>query len=94
MTAAAGGHIEVMKKLLDLGVAVDTASKGGDTALSNAAWGGYPEAVALLLEHRAPVNSRDVLERTPLDVAVERVNLECAYLLRAASGVEDGSDGE
>ncbi len=89
MTAAAGGHIGIMETLLDLGVAIDASSpKGGDTPLSNAAWGGHPEAVALLLDRGAPVNPRDALGRTPLQVAIERGHIACARLLRAAGGVE------
>ncbi len=88
MAAAAEGHIGIIETLLDLGVAIDAASEGGNTPLSNAAWGGHPEAVALLLYRGAPVKSRDGRGRTPLGVAFERDNIASARLLRAAGGVE------
>lgn len=88
MTAAAGDHTAIMSKLLDLGVAIDASSEGGDTAPSNAAWGGQLEAITLLIERGAPLNSRDVRGRTPLRVATERGHPAAADLLRAAGGVE------
>ena len=57
-------------------------------ALSNAVWGGHPEAVALLREPGAPLNWRDVLGRTPLGIAIKEGHGACADLLRAAGGVE------
>lgn len=76
---AGNGNVAGVRRLLDLGVAVD-ASYAGDgywglaaetTALHNSAWRGHPGVTELLLERGAGVNARDAKGRTPLMLAVQ-----------------------
>ena len=54
--AAAMGHLEVIRFLLDQGIPVDSLDKGG-SALYTAAWNGRASAVKLLLERGAKVDA-------------------------------------
>ena len=73
------GNADGVRLLLDLGVPVTSLYAEGDgyfgvaprsTALHVAAWRARPAVVKLLLERGAPVDSRDGLGRTPLQLAV------------------------
>lgn len=60
-TAAFGGHLEIVKLLLDNGAEFDQRSEGTKamTALHTAAYNGHTEVVRLLLEKGIAVDDRD-----------------------------------
>jgi len=66
LAAAFDGDIPQVTKFLDSGLPVHAKDANGTTALSEAASGGFPEAVKLLLGRRSDPNSRGEFERTPL----------------------------
>src|SRR5690606_13974222 len=59
---------EALRLVLDAGADVAAAGRNGETALHRAARRGNAVAVALLVEHGAPVAARDGDGRSPLDV--------------------------
>ncbi len=63
--AAAGGHRDVARRLLDAGAEPGAAARAGETPLSLAAWRGDLELVRLLLDAGAPA-------RRPPDLAESR----------------------
>ena len=58
MTAARGGHAEVLELLLSKGADPNVQATRNQTALMWAAAERHPEAVEVLLDHGADVNSR------------------------------------
>jgi ankyrin repeat protein len=60
-TAAFGGHLEIVKLLLENGAAADQRSEGNKsmTALHTAAYNGHTEVVRFLLDKGIPVDDRD-----------------------------------
>jgi len=72
MIAAANGHYEVAKRLLDYGVKVDAKQKDGYTALMFASEWCYPQLVKLLIDSGAYVPMRSYAEKTSFDLANER----------------------
>ena len=50
LAARQNGNVEIMTRLLDQGVNIDSTDKFGDGALTLAAWRGYEETVDLLLD--------------------------------------------
>ena len=79
--AAGGGHLKVVRLLLDHGVDVEAT---GGTALQGAASGGYLKIIRLLLENGADVN---VGEGSVLQEAASYGRLEIVRLM-----VENGAD--
>jgi ankyrin repeat protein len=71
MRAAARGHVEIMRLLIDRGADVNAQSDGNQTALLNAADMGQFDAVKLLLEKGADVKHVDFTGGTALYHAVE-----------------------
>lgn len=70
MVAAAQGHGDVVRWLLDAGARPDVITDGEDTALSLAATRGHVEAARLLVgDERVDVNARDGNGWTPLQAA-------------------------
>lgn len=69
MTAAAEGHLEVLRVLLMHSAQVNATNDVGDTPLHFAATSLKPEVCALLLESGASVNARNKRGVTPLMVA-------------------------
>ncbi|VDL84092.1 unnamed protein product [Nippostrongylus brasiliensis] len=68
--ACHGGHVEVVKYLLELpGTTISSQNKIGDTPLHAAAWRGHRECVQLLLDRdvNAWVRNRD--QKLPIDLA-------------------------
>ena len=98
MHAASGGHVAVLRALLDAGAEVDAVASGGandfswdqpqTTALHDAARGGHPDAVALLLEAGADPNALALDGETPLHLAVYGRSPDVVRLL-----IEAGADG-
>lgn len=84
-----------VEELVAGGAAVNAASRHGTTALHVAATGG-PDAAevdalmtaisAVLLEHEANVNARDLDGHTPLDLALREKRTQLAELLRSRGG--------
>lgn len=64
--AAARGHSDTVRALLEKGGEVDARDNAGRTALTDAALGGYTDTVRLLLEKGANVNTSDNEGWTPL----------------------------
>ena len=68
--AAIAGDADAVRRLLDLGFAVDTPDSQGCTALLRAAGGGHAEVVELLLERGADPQLAAHTGATPLSAAV------------------------
>ena len=66
------GDADAVRRLLDLGFAVDSCDAQGCTALLRAAGGGHRTTLDLLIEHGADPYLRDALNRTPREIAVMR----------------------
>ena len=79
--ACRNGSIEMIKKLLHAGIKTTDANRSGWTPLHYAAEGGYEEAAVILMENRAPINTRTVDGYTAYDIAVELKNAQVADLL-------------
>jgi len=59
MWAAIGGHAEIVRVLIDKGVAIDIQDDGGWTTLMYAAWNGRTEIVRLLIDKGAAIDIQD-----------------------------------
>jgi ankyrin repeat protein len=95
--AARSGHLEDVRKLLELNDAeIDSRNPRGSTPLLLASEFGTPDVVQLLLDHNADVNARDGDGDTPLHCAALSGQLETARILlelgvEVNSGNEEGS---
>jgi serine/threonine-protein phosphatase 6 regulatory ankyrin repeat subunit B len=69
MLAARGGHIAVVRELLDRGAAIEARDRDGGNALMTAAGAGHDEIVRLLLARGADPNARTAYGFTPLMAA-------------------------
>ena len=87
--AAAYGHVEVVRELLDMGVGVDGVTNIGDTALALASQNGHTDIVRMLAESGADVDKRGCAGFTPLHYACEG---GCEHLVRIL--LEAGADAE
>ena len=67
--AATGGHLEMMRLLLEEHAFIDAQSPNGTTPLMMAASYGTPDAVKLLIEAGADLNMRNQQGMTALDFA-------------------------
>ncbi|WP_407671197.1 ankyrin repeat domain-containing protein [Paraburkholderia phymatum] len=67
--AAANGHDDIVKLLLDHDAYIDTGSPNGTTPLMMAARGGHVSTVKLLLDSGADLNVKNQLGLTALDFA-------------------------
>ena len=93
--AAAWGHTEVVKLLLDHGASVDQQDNDGISALQCAASTTKSEMVKLLLDRGADVNHRDNSGRTPLfDATAQRCPPENARLLLARGADVNAMDSK
>jgi ankyrin repeat protein len=70
IVAAAYGHTEVVKLLLEKGAQVNMGNEGGETALHYAARHGHTKVMRILLEHGADPKSKGTGCGTPLQWAV------------------------
>jgi len=77
---AVGGHLEIVKALLEKDVEIDAKDDSGLTALHRAA-GRHTEIVKVLLERGADINAKDDSERTALHRAVEPGQIEIVKVL-------------
>uniref|UniRef100_A0A672F4C1 Ankyrin repeat domain-containing protein 1 n=1 Tax=Salarias fasciatus TaxID=181472 RepID=A0A672F4C1_SALFA len=89
--ASFGGYVEVMKRLLESGVAIEKKDKRAGDSHTPVHWacrGGNLPALQLLLDQGAKFTSRDKLHSTPLHVAVRTGHCECAeYLIHCGADV-------
>ncbi|XP_053731178.1 ankyrin repeat domain-containing protein 1 [Synchiropus splendidus] len=86
--ASFGGHVEIMKRLLDFGAKIEKTDKLEATAVHWACRGGSRPALQLLLDQGAKLTSRDKLHSTPLHVAVRTGHCECAeHLIHCGADV-------
>src|SRR5688500_10593653 len=75
--ASAGGHIGIVKALLEHGANTNAADEAEFyTALMGASANGHTEIVSLLLNHGADVNAKDDYDATALTRAAEHGYLE------------------
>ena len=65
LIAAASGHVDTLRLLIERGSNVNLADDHSDTALMSAVRAGSIESVKLLLVSGADVNARDQAGRTP-----------------------------
>lgn len=93
--AAANGHIEVVKLLLDHGAHVSTTNEGGETPLHYATKGGHTEVMTILLDHGADVSAKGTSCGTPLQWAARNGQTKAAELLlaRGANVNQQGTSG-
>jgi ankyrin repeat protein len=81
-SAAAGGHVEAMRLLLEYGADPNACQGGGVTSLHIAAQNGNLQAVLLLLHNGADLRLKNNTGKTALDLAREAGHLEVVELLR------------
>jgi cytohesin len=81
--AAAAGHADVVRALLDRSAQVDARDYGGGTALHAAAAGGHVDAAAALLDRGADPSAPDEEGLTPLHLAARNGRSATAALLLA-----------
>ena len=79
--AAATGHLNVMKLLIDHNADVDGRNATNSTPLRAAAYDGRLEIVSCLVENGADVNARDEFESTPLMISCSNGNMDVASYL-------------
>lgn len=82
--AATGGHLDVMRLLLDRNAYIDASSPNSSTPLMMAAMYGTTDAVKLLVEAGADPNVKNALGLTAIDFA-RQVKNDNAVALIAAS---------
>lgn len=80
--AAAAGHSETVKMLLEAGADVNAEDCTGWTALHAGAYGGNADVVSLLLKYGAVSNERGWFLNSPVDIAEALNHKEVADLLR------------
>jgi ankyrin repeat protein len=81
--AAAKGHREMMRLLLDNDAYIDSESANGTTPLMMAAFSTSPLAVKLLLEEGADPTLSNSANATALDIAVSKDHQQSAFYIRA-----------
>ncbi len=92
--AASGGHVAIMKQLLDNYAFIDAQSPNGTTPLMMAAMYGSTEAVKLLLDEGADVFMRNDKNMTASDFAQRAKRPDAAALISAVMRAKKPSDGK
>lgn len=93
LIAAMRADQAVVKQVLDLGTNPDARDVDGGTSLQWAAWYGYDEIVAILLNHGADVNAvDDTSGKGALHEAAEHGNLSTAKILLQRGADVDAKD--
>ncbi len=93
--AAVAGDRAAVRRLLDLGIAVDAADSHGCTALLRAAGGGHRDTLELLLERGADPQRAAHTGATPLSAAVSmRQGAIVERLLTAGAALEQRLPGD
>ena len=75
-------HVDMIEKMLKLGVNPNIANMNGDTPLHTAASLGYNQIVELLVKYEANINIKNNNGDTPIDLAVEEGHDDIAQYLR------------
>ena len=89
--AASGGHVDVVRLLLENEAQLEaTSERTKDTALSLACSGGKEEVVRVLLEKGANIEHRNVSDYTPLSLAASGGYIKIIEML-LTSGAEINS---
>eukprot|EP00698_Gefionella_okellyi_P001254 TRINITY_DN11185_c0_g1_i1.p1 TRINITY_DN11185_c0_g1~~TRINITY_DN11185_c0_g1_i1.p1 ORF type:complete len:410 (-),score=102.19 TRINITY_DN11185_c0_g1_i1:67-1170(-) len=83
MRALIAGHYDLSRVLLELGARCG-CKKGGTTELHVAVKSHFFPLLPALLQAGSDVNALDFLDRTPLNLAVTTLSLECCRTLLAA----------
>ena len=91
-TAAAKGHLEMVKELLKRGASVDLPSSDGSTALMSAAYLGHLSILSLLLQHSADPDLHTNKNGTALMMAATTGQEACVQALLLAKANIDGRD--
>lgn len=94
LDAAADGNSNLIKKLLEKGVDVNSKNGHNETALMRAAWNNRYEATPLLLDAGADVNAQNNDGHTALLYAVEKGNGHVAHALVMAGADINVRDNE
>jgi ankyrin repeat protein len=81
--AAAAGCEDLVRNLLDRGIAVDARDRSGRTALALAAKEGRDRVAELLIERGGAIDARAISGATPLFFATEADHVSAAKLLLA-----------
>merc|ERR1719265_1345747 len=81
-TGQEGAQVEIVSKLLSVGMFIDARDHNGCTPLMFAAGGGNIDVAQLLLDSHACVNKKDFEGNSPLDYANNFYNRELARLLK------------
>jgi len=88
-TAAAYGHLEMVRELLKRGASVDLQTSLGGSALMNAVYYGRLSMLSVLLQHSANLDLQDINGITALMSAAHQGNEACVKaLLRAKANTE------
>ena len=83
VTAAAGGHVEILRLLLEQSAEIDGYCSSSTNALHQAALGGYSEAVRLLLDRGVKIDAVDSRGWNALHYATIIGDVEIVRLLLA-----------
>jgi ankyrin repeat protein len=84
--AAANGHLEFVKVLMNQGAAVDITHQFSETPLSTAAKNGHEEVIQAMLNHGANINNLDNKGATPLHAAaLKRQHGDCSRVPESQS---------
>ena len=77
------GNLEITKRLIAKGAAVNVQNRTGETALMYAAWRGHSEIVELLVEHHANATLKNRQGDTALTLAESKGHLDIVRMLQA-----------
>jgi ankyrin repeat protein len=89
--AAAAGHINVARVLLEKGASAKVADRHGITPLHAAVHGGEPEMARLLIRHGASIYATDADGLTPVDWAKSFERLEFEKIFEGIAYRESGA---
>ncbi|KAG9234012.1 ankyrin repeat-containing domain protein [Amylocarpus encephaloides] len=91
--AAAAGHSEMCKLLVDHEADLDATDDGGATAMELAAQNGYEWIVKMLLDHGANVNGSTATSKGALQAAIESRNMPLIRVLLDAGADVNARQG-
>eukprot|EP00752_Nemacystus_decipiens_P016350 g14622.t1 len=89
--AAAQGHVEILKAVIEHGADLEALDDEKETALHQAAWHGHTDAIDVLVEAGANVEARNWLGGTPLHNASDGLSRE--GLKKVMSGTHQADTG-